>query len=301
MRYKTPLRYPGGKSKLANFIKLLLEKNELHDVHYVEPYAGGAGVALALLYDAYATSIHINDLDRSVYAFWQAILDHTEDFCALILETPVTVGEWERQKLVQDRRDTADLLELGFSTFFLNRTSRSGIIHDSGIIGGKNQTGHWKIDARFNREELAHRVRQVARFKSRIHVHNLDAVVLMKTVLCDLPGNTLIYLDPPYYVKGQELYANAYTHDDHVSIASMVGNLDQHWLVSYDNAPEIRELYREHNSVQYGIFYSAGQAYTGREVMFFSEGLQIPDVANPSKVSSAMVNAKQTPLEFAAD
>jgi DNA adenine methylase len=299
MRYNTPLRYPGGKAKIANYIKLILRQNELYDVDYIEPYAGGAGVALSLLYESFAQSIHINDLDRSVYAFWWAVLNETDAFCDLIQNTPLTVTEWYRQKEVQQCQETAEMLELGFSTFFLNRTSRSGIVHKAGIIGGKYQTGMWKIDARFNREELKLRVKQVARYRNRIHLYNLDATDFLQTTIPNLGDNAFAYLDPPYYVKGQELYRNSYVHDDHATISKIIAEVEIPWVVSYDNTTQICNLYSEFQSLEYGISYSAALNYVGDEVMFFSNNLEIPRVENPTKVSLTLLNNQMS--LFAAD
>jgi len=178
-------------------------------------------------------------------------------------------------------------LILVFSTFFLNRTNRSGIIW-GGVIGGKNQDGAWKLDARFNKDDLIRRIEKIAMYRSRIRLYNLDAAELIKTVLPTLPNKTLVYLDPPYYVKGRGLYENHYLHDDHVSIAKLVKkHINHHWIVSYDHAPEIIEMYKGCPTITYGINYSAQDRYKGAEAMFFSKKLVIPDVKNPANLKAA--------------
>jgi len=129
-------------------MKLVIQANGLKDGVYAEPFAGGAGVAIALLLDGYVEQIIINDIDLSVYAFWYSVLNHTEELCEKIVSTSVSMDEWYIQKQVFTDKDPAFLLELGFATFFLNRTNRSGILN-AGVIGGKYQTGEWKIDARY--------------------------------------------------------------------------------------------------------------------------------------------------------
>ena len=173
-QFNTPLRYPGGKGRLAQFVADLIEANGLSGCHYVEPYAGGAGIAISLLYLEYASHVHLNDLNRSVYAVWRSVLDEPDALCRLVRDTPITMEEWHKQRSVQ-KAEQASTLELGFSTFFLNRTNRSGIIQ-AGVIGGKNQTGTWKIDARFNKAELARRIEKIARHKPRISLYNKDSV-----------------------------------------------------------------------------------------------------------------------------
>lgn len=171
----TPLRYPGGKGKLAAYVKVLISANDLADGEYAEPYAGGAGIALELLFHEYVSRIHINDVSQLVYAFWWSVLHSTDELCRLINDTPRTVEAWDRLKLVLMNPGDHSKIELGFATFFLNRTNRSGILN-GGIIGGRDQTGPWKINARYNAPELVSRVESTARLKNRISLTNLDAL-----------------------------------------------------------------------------------------------------------------------------
>ena len=285
MTFLSPLRYPGGKRKITNFIKLLLHYNDLLDGEYVEPYAGGASVALALLFDEYVRKIHINDLDQGIYAFWYSVLNSTDELCRLISDTPVTIEEWHYQKKIHADSDLS-MLELGYSTFFLNRTNRSGII-SGGVIGGKEQNGKWKLDARFNKTNLISRIMKIARYRHRIHLYNLDAISFIEDVLPDLGQNTLVYLDPPYYIKGKRLlYTNFYQPEDHASVAKDVHTIQQYWLVSYDNVKEIRDLYDDCRSINYGLNYSAQERYQGAEVMFFCDAMNIPDVCDPAKIKN---------------
>jgi len=173
------LRYPGGKLKVVNYIKRLFEVNDLVGGTYIEPYAGGASVALSLLFDKYAGKIKINDKDRSIYAFWYSVLNNADELCRLISDTPVTMDVWQAQHELQKRKENADLLELGFSTFFLNRTNRSGILN-GGVIGGKEQTGNYKIDARYNKNELIERIERIAGYSDLIDLTSMDAVTLLK-------------------------------------------------------------------------------------------------------------------------
>lgn len=287
VQFNTPLRYPGGKGKLTDFMKLVFSQNNLLSGHYVEPYAGGAGIALNLLLHEYASHIHLNDLNHSVFAFWKSVINEPDALCKAIHDVRVTMDEWYRQKAIQNDPDNHGWLELGFSTFFLNRTNRSGIIW-GGVIGGKNQDGPWKLDARFNKDDLIRRIEKIALYRSRIKLYNLDAAELIKTILPTLPKKTLVYLDPPYYVKGQGLYENHYMHDDHVSIAKLVKkHISHHWIVSYDHAPEIAVMYEGFPTITYGINYSAQDRYKGAEAMFFSKKLAIPDVKNPAKLGVA--------------
>jgi len=286
MNYYSPLRYPGGKGKIARFVSLLFEANLLSDGYYVEPYAGGASVGLSLLMKEYVSRIIINDLDRSIYSFWHSVLYETETLCRMIAETEVSVENWRINREIQKQKQQHSLLELGFSTFYLNRTNRSGIIM-GGIIGGVGQTGKWKIDARFNKKDLISRIEKISRYKSRITIYNLDACQLIKKMAQSLPSNTLFYFDPPYYAKGKDLYVNHYKYQDHKIVAKTIRDLRKcSWIVTYDNKLEIKGLYDSFRQIEYSLNYSATQPKVGTEVMIFSDNLCIPEVANPAKLNA---------------
>jgi len=285
MDFYSPLRYPGGKGKVAAFIKSIFEKNLLLDGCYVEPYAGGASVALSLLVDEYASNVIINDFDRSIYAFWHCVLFDTENFCRTIRDTKINMDSWQLQKEVQKQKNEVDLHKLGFSTFFLNRTNRSGIIK-AGVIGGNDQSGNYKIDARFNKDNLIDRIQLIAKYSDRIHLYNLDACELIKKISGSLPENTLYYFDPPYYMKGKDLYVNHYKHDDHEKVAQMITGLQgKKWIVSYDNVPEIKDLYLGFDKFEYSLNYSAVNSTKGSEVIIYSDNIYIPDKILLSEVA----------------
>lgn len=277
--FDSPLRYPGGKGRLTQYVVDLIEMNGLAGGHYVEPYAGGAGIAISLLYLEYASHIHLNDLNRSVHAFWRSVIDNPEELCKRIRDTRVTMAEWKRQKTIQSAKDV-DTLSLGFSTFFLNRTNRSGII-DGGVIGGKEQSGNWKLDARFNKSDLIKRIAKIASYAPRISVYNMDASAFISGPLKKVPRSALVYLDPPYYLKGDQLYENHYEHEDHKAIALLVAKIRQRWIVSYDNAEPIRKFYSAFRQQTFGLHYSAQTRYKGSEVMVFSDTLKTPGAVVP--------------------
>jgi DNA adenine methylase len=293
--YFTPLRYPGGKAKLAPFVKSLLKQNRLLDGEYVEPYAGGAAIAMELLLHEYVSRIHINDVSKPLHAFWKSVLNHTEELCRLVRKTPLTVAQWDKQKRILDHADDHDDLEIGFAFFFLNRTNRSGILN-GGIIGGRDQTGPWKIDARYNARELANRIESIARFRHRIKLTRQDAAKFLKAGSSVWPKETLIYLDPPYFVKGRDLYYDYYEPSDHANVAELIqtGIDRQRWIVSYDNVPTIRELYKRVRSVVYDIGYSARRASQGSEVMFFCDGLDVPPLIGPVQITENHARQRRT-------
>lgn len=278
----TPLRYPGGKAKLAAYVKEIIRANKLLDGEYVEPYAGGAGIALELMFQEYVEKIHINDVSQPVYAFWKSVLQDTDGLCQKIKDTRVSVTSWNKQKKIFANPDDHTYRELGFATFFLNRTNRSGILN-GGIIGGHDQSGPWKIDARYNADELIFRIESIAKMKSRIKLTHSDALSFLQSGLPKWPTKTLIYLDPPYYEQGRKLYYDYYKPEDHADVAKLIAAKmkAKHWIVSYDNVAAIKALYSSYRSIVYNVGYSAREMRTGKEVMFFSPKMEIPSLVGP--------------------
>jgi DNA adenine methylase len=278
----TPLRYPGGKAAFAPFISRVMTNNELIGGHYLEPYAGGAGVALELLFHGHASHVHINDLDPAIHLFWTAVTQESDALLDLLHCTPVTIEQWFKWRSVLRGETKASLVERGFATLFMNRTNRSGILK-GGVIGGKEQSGEYKLDARFKKDVLAARIQKIAQHTSGITVHSEDALTLLNRCHEFLPQRSLIYLDPPYYVKGRGLYRNFYEHGDHEAIAETLQSkkFARPWVVSYDNNDEIRAMYLLSQGLAYGLNYTAQKRYVGSEVMFFSSQLKVPDEAVP--------------------
>lgn len=287
----SPLRYPGGKACLLNLTSRLIRLNGLERGHYAEPYAGGCGLALALLYGGHVADIHINDIDQSVWAFWHCVLNDTDNFVELVETTPLTVDEWEKQRVIHRNMNASNWLALGFSAFFLNRTNRSGIIKNAGVIGGRGQTGNYKIDCRFNRIDLARRIQRIAKYKERIHLSNLDALKFLTRGEKHLPRDSLFFIDPPYYKKGSSLYTNFYVPEDHEALARRITELDRHWVVTYDDVPEIRKLYRSRRQYCFDINYSLHEKRLGTELLIASKGIKIPDVAKARQVNRPQYRA----------
>ena len=261
MIYDSPLRYPGGKGSLAAFLGRVIELNNLSDCSYFEPFAGGAGAALRLLRENVVSELHLNDADHRITAFWNSALSEPERFVDAILSVPVSIAEWRRQQRVYLQADASKPFDLGFSAFYLNRCNRSGILSGGAPIGGYAQSGKWRIDARFNRENLAERVLTIARKREQILVTNMDAITFL---VKHLPrGNrrqrVFAYLDPPYWSHGNRLYMNFYKNREHRNLSRYIqrqGTLK--WVMSYDDAHFIRDLYKtcvvSHLPLQYSLY-----------------------------------------------
>jgi DNA adenine methylase len=282
LKHFTPLRYPGGKGKLAAYVKEIIETNALADGEYIEPYAGGAAIALELLFQKYVSKIRINDVSVHVYSFWKSVLNDTEELCRHVKNTRMTVAAWDRQKRIFANPSDHDYVSVGFATFFLNRTNRSGILN-GGVIGGRDQDGPWKMDARYNASELVFRIESIAKKKNFIALTRSDAISFLKFGLPKWSKKSLVYLDPPYYEQGRQLYYDYYKPEDHDEVAEFVADKmsKHHWIVSYDNVAEIKKLYGDFSSITYNVGYTAREQRIGREVMFFSPSLAIPALVGP--------------------
>ena len=267
--YYSPLRYPGGKNCIFSFVSNVFYENQLIGANYAEPYAGGAGLALRLLFEGYVEHIYINDLDRSIYAFWKSILNRPDEFCKWIKDVDVSIENWNKYKGIQGK-DVNDF-ELGKSTFFLNRTNISGVIK-GGVIGGQKQNGKYKIDARFNKKDLISRIQKIAGIKNRIKVSNLDGLSFISK-LNKKKEEIFIYLDPPYYQKGADLYMNFYSEEDHKRLSQHVHKMNKKWMVSYDNQDFILNLYAEQSKIVYKLSQAASNRI-GDEILVFSNEIE---------------------------
>ncbi len=278
--FYSPLRYPGGKNKLSAFIAKICIDNNING-HYVEPYSGGASVALFLLMEGFVEKITINDCDRSIYAFWHSVLNKTNQLCELIENAELTIEEWRRQKNVQLNKKSADLLELGFSTFYLNRTNRSGIIN-AGVMGGIEQTGNYLMDCRFNKPDLIDRIRKISEKKKQIRLYKKDAIKLIDKIQNEAENeNTVFYFDPPYYLKASTLYMNYYQKENHKNVSDKIKSINNiKWIVSYDNVPEIKELYAGYGKKEFSFKHTVYKIRIGNEILFFSHNIKQPEINN---------------------
>ena len=265
------------------FDRVIASKREGQNIVYAEPYAGGAGTAINLLLSGKVHSIMINDAAIGIYSFWHSLVNEGDRFIQMIRNTPVDLIEWKRQRQVFKSARTPSF-ELGFATFYLCRTNRSGIL-SAGPIGGQDEKmqkeATYKIDCRFNKMDLIARIQRIIEQRHRIAVSNLDALDFLRQIN---DKYALVYLDPPYYDQGKALYLNYYQHEDHVKLANYLryqARFD--WVLSYDNVPAILSLYADFPLYQFNLSYTAQDVKQGSELLTHSPGLQFPCPLNIKK------------------
>ena len=293
--YYSPLRYPGGKGKLASFMEYMIDQLGHRGGTYIEPFAGGAGIAMELLLRNVVSRIVINDYDKAVWSFWKAILTETDRFVEEIRTVPLTVDEWQKQHEILVTQNDKYSFELGFAAFYLNRTNRSGIIK-GGVIGGQEQAKDWKMDVRFKREELVTRIQRIAARKKDIKLYNKDVNSFIKNYVPLYEENALIYFDPPYFRKGQQLYMNFFNYKDHVRIEQEIReHVNCDWIITYDYDPQIEEIYHNYNLRLYDLNYSVSTKRKANELMIFKDGIIIP---SDEELNSKKINIHIRPLSL---
>jgi len=257
MSLRSPLRYPGGKARLAPWLAWSLHRNGLHGPVFIEAYAGGAGASIYLLANHYVSRIEINDIDPAVAAFWRSAVYRSGDFAERIGRIPVTLEERGRQKEVLKSPERHSDFDLGFAAWYLNRVNYSGIIR-GGPIGGRRQSGAFRLDARFNRPSLMRNILALGELSSRICVHQRDALDLLGKVVPEGGGDVCVFLDPPYFHKSGGLYENGLDREDHRAVSETVRALGSPWIMTYDNCAEIAALYRGMAYYEFSVTTHAG-------------------------------------------
>jgi len=282
MRTSSPLRYPGGKSAMTDLLRRIRRINGLGSLDVAEPFAGGAGASLSLLFQEHTPRIHLNDADPAIFDFWWTVTNRPQPFLELIDSIEVNISEWKHQRRIYRKTGSVSRLRRGFSTFFLNRCNRSGIIVNGGPIGGLQQTGQWKLDARFNRVGLRRRCEKVAEYRDRISVSGMDAMDFIDSLDA---AATLFFIDPPYYAKGSFLYLNLLSPQYHEQLAKRLKSLSGAWVVTYDDCSEIRELYSGWSNIRpFSLRYAAAEKRSGREILITPKGLDLPNNQGSSAI-----------------
>lgn len=269
----SPLRYPGGKAKIYSVVKDIIIKNNLSHKIYVEPFSGGFGLGLKLMFNGDIERFIINDYDRHIYAFWKCVFQYTKELIKRIEIVDITIEEWNKQKEVYNNHEKYSLIDVGFSTLFLNRTNYSGILM-SGPIGGFSQRGKYKLHCRFNKKRLIETINKISSYKNKVKVYNKDAIKLIRKLKSN--ENKVFYnFDPPYVNKGAELYLNSFVEKDHRELKDEINNIRTEWIMTYDNVGLVKGLYSEYEQSELKLTYSVGSKRKEKELIISCIGLNI--------------------------
>lgn len=270
----SPFRYPGGKGFLTPFLASeLTHRFQTTKPHFAEPYCGGAGAALNLLVEEKVDFLHLNDADIRIFSAWYAIVNETNRFIDAIFENTATIKNWERfLRILHDTSHTEYNFDVGFAAFFINRTSRSGVLLGSGPIGGYNQDGKWKIDARYYKDALANRVERIGKYRSSIEVSRMDGLEFCKSLRSrNVLDRTFLFIDPPYVKAGSRLYHDGMNSSKHNSLAAwLVAGNAPHWLLTYDDHPIVRENYAAMQDFRLDVRYSLARRRMEGELLYMS-------------------------------
>ena len=274
----SPLRYPGGKACLVPFLGEVIEKNKLSAGTFVEPFAGSAAAAIHLLVGEHVERIAINDFDYNIFCFWWAVLHRSDDLIDLFDSTPITVENWRMQQAIYARPGRLSKVRVGFATLFLNRCNRSGILVSAGPIGGYQQTGKWRIDARFDRKAIINQIQRIAAFQTRIEVHNRDGIEFLQRIIGRRSSvrETLVFLDPPYFEKGDRLYKTDFDYRKHYRLSKhLLSSASYPWALTYDRNAVSQKLYRSRKPIGYNLPYAAYDSRAGAEILVRSPRLKV--------------------------
>ncbi len=267
----SPLRYPGGKRRLAPYVAATLAENDLRPNVFVEPYAGGASVALELLHFDLVDKVVLGDQDALITSFWQTVVSDVDWLCEQVEQISLDLALWERMKVGRFRSRRS----MALACLYLNRTSFNGSLHPSaGPIGGKAQVSEYAIGCRFPRERLIQRLRACAAMGDRIEVAApQDAMRTLRETRDRAhrdERSVFFYLDPPFWSKSDKLYRRSFTELDHEHLADALHWVSDPFLLSYDPAPEVVELYKGHRAATTALIellYTGSARSAGRELV----------------------------------
>ena len=254
-----PLRYPGGKASLLNYIEKFITSNKISVQAILEPYAGSAAISIGLLSKGTISKAYINDSDQMIFAFWKTVMNNNKELIEMIDSLEVNLDAWfcYRKYLVDKPLTKFNEKDVAMAFLFLNRTSYSGIVK-AGPLGGKRQQSRYKIDCRFNKENLKKKIKSIEALSPKVKVFNMDGIQFMKEIIRE-NEDVLIYADPPYYNVGKLLYNQYFDDNKHIQLADYLKQIEeQPWLLSYNANKFIMNLYSDQKMVPIYLDYHTG-------------------------------------------
>lgn len=284
-RWISPLRYPGGKARMTQWLLGVLDNNRCTRMDaeiWVEPFAGGAGAGLTALENGTVSETWLVEAHPAVAAFWQSVVEDNEAMARRIEAVVPTLALFEEAREMVAAGLTGEgvnRLDLGVAAFIVNRCSRSGmVLPNVGPIGGKSQTGRYTIAARWNGPSLAERLRRIGLYGSKLKIITGDGIEHLE----HLPGSGIedemfLFVDPPYIGVGNRLYAQGMQKSDHDRLAAALKALP-FWVLTYDAHPDVLGLYppEDHQVMEFEIPHSINQSHIGSEYLVAPLGVEIP-------------------------
>lgn len=253
----SPYRYPGGKSKIIDYLYTHLKLSTAKKL--ISPFTGGGSFELAMLQAGVIDHLHINDLDTGVYSFWW-VLKHMPYVLIERLKSirPTHKDYFYAQALIKSDYQGADVVEAAWASLLVNRLAYSGIIK-ANPLGGKKGSKKVLL-SRWNPNDLIRRIEKIHSLSEKIEVTQINAVKLIEEAYWQ--NETTIFIDPPYVNKGKELYQCFYTEDDHRELSHLLNSLyfgfpGADIIVTYDYNDWLDNLYMYPEKERIGRIYSA--------------------------------------------
>jgi DNA adenine methylase len=243
------LRYPGGKSRGKLKDKIIEHIAEHHSGgSFGELFFGGGGITLNLIKEKVVDNVIICEKDIALADLWWQIIDDPRDLIRKVERFTPSVRAFKdvKERVLAEQGN-------GFDFLVVNRLSHGGRGVKAGPQGGHNQQGQYKIDCRWKTETLVKTIGLLHRLFGTVDVDwfcgSYD----------DAPwGIDYLYMDPPYWSVGDELYQHNFTEDDHLALFDYLRGRGG-WLLSYNNCPEVRELYQGFNMEVTGTVGNGGE------------------------------------------
>ena len=285
MKLTNPLRYPGSKASFASSVGAFVTACGYTGFEIVEPFAGSASVSIDLVSSGVCSKAILIERDPLLYAFWSAVFFDTRRLCNRINKLSIDLGTWHdlRPLLAINSPDEYELIDLAVAGLFFNRTNFSGVLH-AGPIGGQQQKSVYKVNCRFNKDDLIARIRAIAKLQNRVEVIFSDALGFLETQKEAVNQNRFYYVDPPYFVQGEKLYRYSFELSQHKQLAKVLSELKAPWLLSYDRHPVIEMLYERYASSGFKFKYSSKIRKVERE--FLVTNIKLPKTLSMEKPQS---------------
>ena len=271
-------RYPGGKAKLCG--RILHHLSRLMDdsiTQYRELFFGGGSVGIKYVQKKECPKqIWLNDKDVGIACLWTSVIRYPDSLKKLVLAYKPTVDSFYQLKndllnttSVPDTEE--EVAQVGFNKLALHQITYSGLgLKSGGPLGGVAQLSKYKVDCRWSPAYICKKINTVHKvFSNKEVIHEACTSYDFEKIITDTSMKALLYLDPPYFVKGSQLYHESFTHQDHTRLCENLKNTQHKWLLSYDACEEIKEMYSwatiEEVEVNYSITASKDTATGARQ------------------------------------